>query len=557
MTTAQRGRIGDRLLELGVIDDRQLEVALNEQRRAHRPLGEILASLGFARESDIAGLLAADLNLPFLSAGEIEPDPMVLALVDRAFTRATQAFPISLEGGVLRVAMVDPDNPNRLALIRERLPYPLDVCIITESDHAALVGRYLHEEVARVHALLDGLGKDQLTADEFPIEEVTEAMLLDAIHRGATDIHLEPEELVTRVRYRIDGILRQGENLPRSITDAVISRIKILSNLDIAERRRPQDGRMRFKEDDRNIDMRVSVMPCADGENVVLRILDTSGGVKRLEQLGLPPVSRNLLLKVTERSHGLFLVTGPTGSGKTTTLYALLAEVDAVHRSVATVEDPVEYRLPLLRQSQVDHSIGYSFIEGLRSLLRQDPDVILVGEIRDPETAAMAIKASMTGHLVFSTLHTNSAIGAIPRLTDLGVEPYLVEDSLIGVMAQRLVRKVCSSCAQLFAPTEEELLWLQDDPGNYMRGVGCERCNHTGYSGRAALNELFFPDDSMSEMLRNGCDLIELRRLAAQAGFLDMDDDGRNKVRMGLTTMEEVLRVNRSHRLSRSEREDI
>jgi type II secretory ATPase GspE/PulE/Tfp pilus assembly ATPase PilB-like protein len=418
--------------------------------------------------------------------------------------------------------------------------------------------KHLPEREGQVAKVFDALAVATSSLDDdFPVENVTLAMLIDGVHRGSTDIHVEPEEKITRVRYRIDGLLQQGENLPRAVTDAVISRIKILANLDISERRRPQDGRLRVKVDDRHIDMRVSVMPTADGENVVLRILDRGHGALRLQELGISPRILAQLGKIKERPHGLFLVTGPTGSGKTTTLYSMLAEMDAVHDNIATIEDPIEYRLPLVRQSQVDPAIGFAFQEGLRSLLRQDPDVILVGEIRDKETAEMAIKASMTGHLVFSTLHTNTAIGAVPRLVDLGVDPFLVEDSLIGVLAQRLVRTVCVGCAQPVLPSPDDLIWLEGIGGSLRRGVGCQRCRGSGYSGRSAICELFLPDDGMADLLRAGNDLVALRRHALANGFVDMLSDGREKVRAGLTTVHEVERIHKSHRLSKEERADV
>ncbi|NUP96998.1 MAG: type II/IV secretion system protein [Planctomycetaceae bacterium] len=553
-----KARLGDRLLERGLITANQLGVALSEQKRAYRPLGQILVGLGFVRVEMIAELVAEDLGVPFLRASQVEPDPLVLASIDRDFVQSTGAFPIRLEGDQLLVAMLDPDSPERLSGVRSRFPYPLKLAITTEADLAALMRKHLPELEGQVAKVFDAL---EISAgaldDEFPVENVTLAMLIDGVHRGATDIHVEPEEKVTRVRYRIDGILQQGENLPRPVTDAIISRIKILASLDISERRRPQDGRLRVRVDERNVDMRVSIMPSADGENVVLRILDRGAVALRLAELGIAPRVLTLLRKVQERPHGLFLVTGPTGSGKTTTLYSMLAEMDAVHDNIATIEDPVEYRLPLVRQSQVDPSIGFGFQEGLRSLLRQDPDVILVGEIRDKETAEMAIKASMTGHLVFSTLHTNSAIGAIPRLIDLGVDPFLVEDSLIGVLAQRLVRTVCVGCAQAVLPTPEELIWLEGRAGNLRRGTGCSRCRGSGYSGRSALSELFLPDDGMAQLLRSGKDLIALREHALASGFVDLLEDGREKVRAGVTTVDEVERIHRSHRLSKEERAHV
>jgi type II secretory ATPase GspE/PulE/Tfp pilus assembly ATPase PilB-like protein len=550
-------RLGDRLLERGLVTENQLAVALSEQKRAYRPLGQILVSLGFLRPDTVAEMLAEDLGLPFLRAKDVEPDPLVLASVDREFIRSTNAFPIRLEADQLLVVMIDPDSPERLSGVRARFPYPLKLAVTTEAEIDALARKYMPEREGQVAKVFDTLKAARGVGEEFPVERVTLAMLVDAVHRGATDIHVEPEEKITRVRFRIDGLLQQGENLPRDATDAVISRIKILSNLDIAERRRPQDGRLRIRVDERPVDMRVSIMPSADGENVVLRILDRGAVALRLSDLGINDRVLNLLRKVKERPHGLFLVTGPTGSGKTTTLYSMMAEMDAMHDNIATIEDPIEYRLPLVRQSQVDTAIGFGFQEGLRALLRQDPDVILVGEIRDKDTAEMAIKASMTGHLVFSTLHTNTAIGAVPRLVDLGVDPFLVEDSLIGVLAQRLIRTVCNTCAQPAAPTQDELVWLEGDPGQMRRGRGCPRCRNSGYSGRSALSELFLPDDGMSDLLRAGNNLIALRQHAEAQGFIGMLADGRQKVREGKTTFEEVERVHKSHRLSKEEREHV
>ncbi|MBL8801476.1 MAG: type II/IV secretion system protein [Planctomycetes bacterium] len=550
-------RLGDRLLERGLVTENQLAVALSEQKRAYRPLGQILVSLGFLRPDTVAEMLAEDLGLPFLRAKDVEPDPLVLASVDREFIRSTNAFPIRLEADQLLVVMIDPDSPERLSGVRARFPYPLKLAVTTEAEIDALARKYMPEREGQVAKVFDTLKAARGVGEEFPVERVTLAMLIDAVHRGATDIHVEPEEKITRVRFRIDGLLQQGENLPRDATDAVISRIKILSNLDIAERRRPQDGRLRIRVDERPVDMRVSIMPSADGENVVLRILDRGAVALRLSDLGINDRVLNLLRKVKERPHGLFLVTGPTGSGKTTTLYSMMAEMDAMHDNIATIEDPIEYRLPLVRQSQVDTAIGFGFQEGLRALLRQDPDVILVGEIRDKDTAEMAIKASMTGHLVFSTLHTNTAIGAVPRLVDLGVDPFLVEDSLIGVLAQRLIRTVCNGCAQPAAPTQDELVWLEGDPGQMRRGRGCPRCRNSGYSGRSALSELFLPDDGMSDLLRAGNNLVALRQHAEAQGFIGMLADGRQKVRDGKTTFEEVERVHKSHRLSKEEREHV
>lgn len=557
MIAGTKARLGDRLFERGLLSREQLEVALAEQRRAHRPLGEILVELGFASQESVLALVAEDLGVRFLRAGDVEPDPHILAVLDPAFVREAQAFPVRIEEGELLTLMVEPDDPVKVAAVRARFPYPLRLAATTERDLQVLVSAHLRRDSTRLKDVFTELARQRTRVEDYPVERLVHALLCDGVYRGATDIHIEPDERVTRLRYRIDGILVAGESLPQGATAAIVSRVKILSGLDISERRRPQDGRLRLVLDERAIDMRVSVMPCVDGENVVVRILDKGQGNVRIDRLGLAAEQQRALRRIAQRSHGLFLVTGPTGSGKTTTLYALLAEVDAMTRNVATVEDPIEYRMPMLRQSQVDPAIGFGFKEGLRSLLRQDPDVILVGEVRDQETADMAIKASMTGHLVFSTLHTNSALGAIPRLVDMGVDAFLIEDSLIGVLAQRLVRRVCAGCAAPVKASDADQRWLDGDVGSLLEGRGCERCNGSGFQGRTVISELFLPDEEIADAIRAGADLGVLRRLAVAAGMRTLGDDGKAKVRLGITTRSEVERVNRSHRFDREEREGL
>lgn len=553
-----KGRLGDRLIDKGRLTPAQLDVALGEQKRAHRALGEILVSLSFCTAEDILELLAEDMGLPFLREQDVQVDPLIASTLDAAFVQETQAFPYALVDGTLRLVMVSPDDPQCVARIRERFPYPLDISITSEGVIKKLIRGHLESAesvVAKIFQELQALHSNGTT--DYPIEALTDAVLVDGINRGATDIHIEPEERICRVRYRVDGVLQPGENLPLEATAAVVSRVKILSSLDISERRRPQDGRLAMVVGDRQVDMRVSVMPCTYGENIVLRILDRSGGCMTLGSLGISQQCQGYLKRIIQRPHGIFLVTGPTGSGKTTTLYSMLAMIDAMERNVATVEDPVEYRMPLLRQSQIDPSIGFNFHSGLRALLRQDPDVILIGEIRDQETADMAIKASMTGHLVLSTLHTNSALGVIPRLIDIGIEPFMIEDSLIGALGQRLVRRVCESCAQLVPPTDKERAWLGGDIEFVRRGTGCDRCGGSGLVGRTVLAELFMPDDILADALRTGASIGTLKQLAEQQGFRNLEDDGRRLVSEGVTTMEEILRVNASHRLTKEERGDL
>jgi type II secretory ATPase GspE/PulE/Tfp pilus assembly ATPase PilB-like protein len=556
---AVKGRLGDRLVEKGLLSRDRLQVALAEQKRFHRPLGEILLSLGFLQEADITALLAEDFGLEFLRAADVQPDPLILAALDPGFVRETLAFPYRMEDGVLRVLVVDPADPAKASALRARFPFPLQLALTTEEDLLKLARTHLrsqHSEVAALFAGMDAESKG-VSGDAFPVEQVVQAVLLDGIRRQATDIHIEPDERLTRVRYRVDGMLQGAENLPASATAAIVSRLKILAHLDISERRRPQDGRLRVSLDEHEVDMRVSILPTQHGENVVLRILSSAGlGVLRLASLGIGPELQAVLRGVGSRPHGLFLVTGPTGSGKTTTLYAMLAEVDAVHRKVATVEDPIEYRLPLLRQTQVDPAIGFGFAAGLRSLLRQDPDVILVGEIRDQETADMAIKASMTGHLVLSTLHTSSALGAVPRLVDMGLEPYLVIDALVGVLSQRLVRRVCAGCVESVAASARELAWLgAEGPLALKRGRGCPACDGSGFRGRTALLELFLPDPRTAEALRARVPICELEVLARELGFRSMEECGKRSVLAGTTTPEEVQRVTRAHFLTAEERE--
>lgn len=548
-----RVRIGDELVRRGLLTETQLGVALAEQRRVHRPLGEIVVSLGFVRAIETARLLSEQLGLPIVTPDDIEPEPMILAALDPDLVRDARAFPIAVESGTLRVAMVDPTDPRSVAAVRAAFPYPLSILMVTAADLDVLLRRYASGVTANQVSELLSLGPS--ASDDRRIQDLADAVVRDGIRRGATDIHIQPEEFLTRVRYRIDGVLRSAESLPREMSDAVVSRIKINSRLDIAERRRPQDGRMRIVVDGRDVDLRMSVMPNVFGENIVLRVLDRSGGVPPLEELGVAPRIAKELAELSGRPHGLFLVTGPTGSGKTTTLYSLLTRVDSIQRNVATIEDPVEYSVPLVRQSQVDMAVGYGFHEGLRSLLRQDPDVILVGEIRDEITADMAIKAAMTGHLVLATLHTIDALGAIPRLVDLGVPSYLIQDTLLAVMSQRLVRRLCDRCSVPMPEDhpwfERTWRWLKGDMEHVRAPVGCDACGGAGFVGRLAMAELFLPDARTRPMIRAaeltgaalGPEARTLEEVALECGFQDLGVDAMDKVKAGATTLEEVLRI--------------
>lgn len=548
----QRKRLGEVLIERGLLTESQLAIALEEQKQDRRPVGELLVALGFVRPREIAQYAADGLGLKLTDIDEISPDRALIAGLDEGLVRSTQALPIERTETGLRVVMVDPSDPSRLSTLRQFFHCDVEAELVTEEDFARLVRECFNDrkkslEILAAEAAADGEAQGR------PVEQITESILVDGIRQGATDIHLHPSENVTRLRYRMDGVLKQMGVIPRTITNAINSRIKILSSLDISERRLPQDGRIRMEVDGRQVDLRVSTMPCAYGESVVMRVLDRGSGSIPLHDLGLRPEDCEQLRAISDMAHGLFLVTGPTGSGKTTTLYSTLSHVDALNRNLATVEDPIESQLPFVRQSQVDSGIGFTFDVGLRALLRQDPDVILIGEIRDLETASMAIKASMTGHLVFSTLHTNTAIGAVSRLADMGVAPYLIEDCLIGVLGQRLVRRVCPSCVEWHAPTPEEMRFLGPGTQRVPRPVGCDRCGHTGYTGRVVIAELFRPDDATSKLIRDGANASVIAAQARLGGFVDIVEDGRRKVISGLTTIDEVLRCAGGHGASGEE----
>lgn len=568
---SRRIRIGDELLARGLINETQLQVALAEQRRVHRPLGEIFVSLGFVKAIDTVRLFSEQLGLPIADMETLEPEPMVLAALDPNLVRTARAFPIAIRQGTLDVAMVDPTDPASIEAVRSAFPYPLNISMVTAPDLETLLRRFASG--ADSNEVREMLSDEATIPDDRRAEEIAEAVVRDGIRRGATDIHIQPEEFLTRVRYRIDGVLRTTESLPQDMSDAVVSRLKILARLDIAERRRPQDGRIRMHTDGRDVDLRMSVMPNVYGENIVLRVLDRSSGVPALAELGVDPVVAEELEALAGRPNGLFLVTGPTGSGKTTTLYSLLSRVDSIERNVATIEDPVEYCMPLVRQSQVDSAVGYGFHEGLRALLRQDPDVILVGEIRDEVTADMAIKAAMTGHLVLATLHTTSALGAVPRLVDLGVPSYLLTDTLLAVMSQRLVRRLCDRCAVPLTPDHPEFKltakWLGRDFGYARVANGCPACDHSGFSGRLAIAEVFMPDDetrpfirladttnvSVTSLSSEGPSTLE--EAAMEADFKDLSEDAAEKVRAGHTTLVEVLRVHRPKGVEEGDEDEV
>jgi type IV pilus assembly protein PilB len=541
--------LGERLVEAGVITPPQLAFALKEQARTGQLLGEIIVAHNFASEAAIGAALSGQSGEAFDDLSGLAPDRAALGLLNEAFVRTRQVLPLSADAGTIRVAMVDTfdvETIDEVARLTGR-----DVAVVgcpRAAFFAALRDCYGGEaDRARLETSIEDAGRD-ITGegqDEAPIITLVEELIAKGVQLGATDIHIQPGENLVHVRYRVDGVLRLGETYPKELQAAVESRIKVMAHMDIAERRRPQDGRIQTQADGRRIDLRVSTIPAMEGENVVLRLLDREKVVMRLDEVGFSSEQRSMFRQAVARPNGIVLVTGPTGSGKTTTLYAGLLEIDALEKNVMTLEDPVEYRIPVIRQTQVNPRTGYTFATGLRALLRQDPDVILVGEIRDPETAELATRAAMTGHLVLSTLHTNDAASALPRLIDMGVAPYLLPSTIIAVISQRLVRRPCPHCKVPATPGADEFAAFARDPepGDFTTTTGCPRCNQTGYSGRLPIAEFLCMSPAVIDLVMASASASAITEAARNEGMVDIRQDGYEKARRGETTLAEVRRV--------------
>jgi len=537
-------KLGERLVEAGYLSQNQLEMALKEQRRVKEPLGQILVSLGFIEAENLSKIISEDWGVPFVKLKDFDLELDLIKTVDEEFAREHLFMPVNRDAmGRFTVAMSDPSNIMAIDAIQDHFGASIKILAATPQDLLNTIGDVFN---ARNDAAASSAEAEEPDSSNYSVIEKADAIIDQALSRRATDIHIEPEERLLRIRYRQDGILQQGDVLPKEMTSAVLTRFKILSGMDITERRKPQDGRFTKKKGALNVDFRVSTMPTAFGENIVIRLLDRSSVSLSLESLGIVNESYDRIVKIADQPHGLFLVAGPTGSGKTTTLYAMILVIDAMTKKVVTVEDPIEYKLPLIRQSQADAEIGYTFAEGLRTILRQDPDVILVGEIRDPETADIAVKCAMTGHMVFSSIHTNSAMGVIQRLIDLGIENYLVSSTLSGVLGQRLVRRICGKCKEIHPATAREKQWLGVDEQEELllaQGAGCKACHDTGYAGRTVVYELFVMDDDFAELVAQKASDKEFVKLARSKNMKFMIDEGKRKIIDGITTIAEVMRV--------------
>jgi type II secretion system protein E len=552
--------LGQILVEAGLITPEVLERARERTRTSGERMGEALVALGAVGRDDVLRALARQHNLPYLSRDELPVPLPILKTLSAKYLRQYRICPVSIEGNTLTVATADPTDLVVLDDLRQNVPMQIRLAISPEDGILDAIERTYVGGVSSLARLVEGLD-DKGAADEgdenvkhlrdmafeAPVVRVVNLLIENAIGAEASDIHVEPFEDVLRVRYRIDGVLYDQESPPRRLQAAVTSRIKLMAEMNIAERRLPQDGRVRVSIQGRRVDIRVSTVPTVHGESIVMRLLDRTTIFLPLEHLGFAPEIETQIERLIRRPHGILLVTGPTGSGKTTTLYAALDKINAPDKKIITIEDPVEYQLKGVNQIPVKPKIGLTFATGLRHIVRQDPDVIMVGEIRDLETAEIAIQAALTGHLVFSTLHTNDAPGAITRLQDMGAEPYLISSVLTGALAQRLVRRVCQRCRTPYEPEPADLIALGLTPADarrpLFRGAGCTECRGTGYRGRSGIYELFTVDEEVRSLILRRAATSEIRRYAVEHGMLTLRADGWAKARAGMTTIDEVLRV--------------
>lgn len=555
----RKRRLGDELLAQGLITSDQLKIALFEQNRLKKPLGEVLVTLGFLTENTLREALSENLGFEAISLGDILVDRAAMLLIPKETARRHTLFPVSLDRETSRLTIAISDTNNIIAMDQTRallgdkaepewrLASSGEILRAIEQyyGHELSIDGILHEiETGEVD--FTSLSASDASEYSHPVVRLVDALLADAALLGASDLHFEPEASFLRIRYRVDGVLRQVRALHSRYWPAMLVRLKILANMNIAENRAPQDGRISLVLAGREFDFRAAVQPTIHGENFVVRILDRKKGIVPIDSLGMRDDQLMLLKLMLSRPEGILLVTGPTGSGKTTTLYSILNYRNSEQVNIMTLEDPVEYSIPMIRQTAVSEAAKLGFADGIRSMMRQDPDIILVGEVRDRDTAEMAFRAAMTGHQVFSTLHTNSAIRSIPRLLDLEIDPEVIAGNVIGIVAQRLIRKLCEHCKQMYVaePVEKSLLGVDEDDDLVLyRAVGCERCGVTGYKGRVAIVEALKFDSGLDELIARRATLRELTEYALENGFSPISDDGLRRVREGVTTIDEVARV--------------
>jgi len=549
-------RLGDLLVQLGVISEEDLNLALQKQQEYRKQivdvkLGEVLIELGLASEKDILEALSTQLGFPFVDLYGEEIDFDLMSSFPLAILKQKTIIPYKQDEDYIYVATADPLDYDSLEAIERFSPKPLKVFIALKRDINVILKRL--EILVSTKELVEKVKKELQTGggeSTAAIDELTDLIFQTAINQRSTDIHIEPLKYNFSIRGRIDGVLREIFAFDREIYAPLVSKIKLLSGLDISEKRKPQDGRFSKIYGEHLYDFRVVTTPTLNGEAVILRILDQQKILLRLTELGMSEYNLNKFDKLIKAPYGILFVTGPTGSGKTTTLYAALNEIKGVDKKIITIEDPVEYEIPLVQQIPINPKIGLGFSDILKSVLRQDPDIIMIGEVRDTDTLNVAIQAALTGHLVLATLHTNDAISAITRMEQMGAEPYMIAEGLQGAVAQRLVRRICPHCKSVYYPLKDELdrisPYIEDKDITFYKGKGCSKCDFTGYMGREMISEIFIVNEYIAHLIAEGKDKLEILKVAKEYGYVSMIEDGINKIKQGVTTIEEILRVVKS-----------
>lgn len=554
-----RKKVGDILIEKGLITNEQLETALKEQKKTGRKIGQILVESGMITETELIDTISERLKIPRISLESMVIDPSVIGLVPVEVARRYCLIPAFKIGDNLTVAMSDPLNiiaieelkyltkcdVKRVVAPRTEINAAIDQYYSVADSLSGVIGAYPDRKAEET--LLEKQRLASFQEDDAPVVKLVNLIINQAVKTKASDIHIEPDEDQLRVRYRINGVMKEEASPPKNLQSEIISRIKVASNMDVSEKRLPQDGRLMVRVDGSDVDLRISTLPTIHGEKVVIRILDRRILEMGLDQLGISDDILRHWKRLIQLKEGLVLITGPTSSGKTTTLYSVLKEINSVEKNIITVEDPVEYSLNLINQVQTNEKAGLTFASSLRSILRQNPDIIMIGEIRDSETAIMALRSALTGHLVFSTLHTNDAPSSITRLIDMGMEKFLVASALKGVLAQRLLRTNCPHCLEEYRPQEIQIkiagLQAEADKIKFRQGTGCNRCRMTGFKGLTGIYELVIVDDVMSEMIINNASDVKFRNYASSKSYRPLFQEGLDKVRSGEVNLEELLRV--------------
>ncbi|RDI44160.1 GspE/PulE family protein [Falsibacillus pallidus] len=539
----ERKRLGDLLVEAGIISEGQLHETL-EMKKKGQKLGDALVERGFLNEGQLIEVLEFQLGIPHIVLHRYPIDTSLCKLISKEFAMRNFVIPIEKKGQELTVAMNDPMDYFAMDDMQISTGFQIKPVIATKDEIISALHKYYH--VNEQYTEEELAAYSQAEEDEAPAVKIVNQILSSGVQLKASDIHIDPHETKVLIRYRVDGILKTERVIAKAVYPSLVARIKILGNMNITESRLPQDGRIKMDIHRTNVDLRISILPTVDGEKIVIRILNLDNVVKKISQIGFNKMNIQNYIKLIEKPSGLILMTGPTGSGKTSTLYSSLNHLNSEKVNIVTIEDPVEYILDGINQVQVNPQIGLTFANGLRSILRQDPNIIMIGEIRDHETAEIAVRSALTGHLVLSTMHTNSAISTIPRLLDMDIEPYLVVSALSGVVAQRLVRLICSDCKEEYEPTDMEKKLFERrglTVQKLYQGKGCNSCQKTGFRGRMALHELLVFDDDMRSLLYNNKSMQEIKMNALKKGMLFLIDDGLLKAKLGFTTINEILRV--------------